>query len=329
MIRAEDPMPRSLRSLAAATPPGYRFESLAEGAAWMVRESALADLRAAGFGPGSDGALESSGIAGRAPLRGFNLGAQRAFLRTFARGGLARYWSRGFRDPRRPFLELQLSERLRQAGLPTPEVLFARARRRGRGFELELCTRRIEGAVDLSSWFQAACTGAHSAAAKRRLLERLGRSLGAWMAFGFEHADLTPRNFLWAAEPGGEGALWVLDLDKSSLGAPLDRRRREALLARLWRHIARRPRLRAAFSRSDRARFLRAFAIGAEDRAAPASPAAACAALGPPAAARWAAGRRRWFGLWRAIERRQRRALVLHRLGWLLERLLGRRPRDL
>jgi hypothetical protein len=323
-------MPRSLHSLAADTPAGYRFELDGPGRAWMVRESARAALCAAGFGPARNGPLEASGIAGRQPLQGFRLGAERALLRSFARGGLARHLGLGFRDPARPFAELALSERLRGAGLPTPEVLFARARQRGRRFELELCTRRIEGAVDLSSWLQNAGLGAPGAGSKRRWIERLGHNLGAWMASGFEHADLTPRNFLLAPVPGGVGSLWVLDLDKSRLGAPLPAARREALLARLWRHIARRPRLRAALSRADRARFLRAFAAGSTQRALqPAPDGERFADLGLPRRELWAGARRRWFPLWRAVERRHRRGLALHRLGWALEALLGRRPRDL
>jgi hypothetical protein len=150
------------------------------------------------------------------------------------------------------------------------------------------------------------------------------------MASGFEHADLTPRNFLLAPGPVGDGALWVLDLDKSRLEEPLAAVRREALLARLWRHIARRPGLRAALSRADRARFLRAFAAGSAQRALePAPPSARFADLGGPPPEPWAGARRRWFPLWRAVERRHRRGLALHRLGWALEALLGRRPRDL
>jgi Lipopolysaccharide kinase (Kdo/WaaP) family len=346
-------------------PAGYRYECQGGFAAWHVRLQDQAELSALGLSPSSDGPpglFGASDIAGRRPLEQFAIAGRRALLRRFARGGLMRYFGAGFRDPRRPFRELALAAELRARGLPTPEVLFARARLRRRRFELDLCTYRIEGAQDLSAWLTELGRGQVPFSERVQVLSALGLSLGAWQASGFEHADLTPRNFLLqrrassahaSSAPAsgaratlGQGvaperadglALWVLDLDKSTLGAPLVYAQRVALLWRLWRHILRRPGLCSSLTRCDRARFLRGYAQGFAQRqaqlnGAPGRPNAAreFEVLWPSSISAQSVGNPDpWTHWWSAVQLRQRRSQALHRLGWWFEALLKRSPKDL
>ncbi|HVS18798.1 MAG TPA: lipopolysaccharide kinase InaA family protein, partial [Planctomycetota bacterium] len=129
-------------------------------------------------------------------------------------------------------------------------------------------------------------------------LDAAGRFVARLHGLGFEHADLTPRNLLAERVPGANGdpRLWVIDLDGSTLAVEaLALERRKANLARLGRHLDRMGREHGAGpTRSDRWRFLRAYAPDREER--------------------------RRLGR----ELAQRPSGRLHRLGWGLERLLGR-----
>lgn len=263
-----------------------------------VRAEVASRLEAAGFGPDADGALDESPLAGRRPLAAI-AGTQGAFLlRRFSHGGLLR-WLTGarFADPARPFRELALSERLRHAGLATPEVLAARARRAALfGWELALVTRRVAGARDLGALLGAYRRGELEHARLRAALRACGRAVSALHAAGFLHADLNPNNLLVDERAEGEPAVWTIDLDRSRFVESLDEARRRDNLRRLYRHVARREeRHGRALARTDFARFLRSYDAS------------------------------RWKADWRAIAVEHARRGIWHRLGWWIEERASRR----
>lgn len=243
-------------------------------------------------------------VGGPAPLD--------ALVRRFSHGGLARALTgRRFKDPARPFEELRLSEALRQASIPTPRVIAARAVRHGLGgYELALVTERLPGKVDVGMLVGQVRRGDAPRAHLRRALVQSARLIAAMHDAGFRHADLQPANLLVPTGGGGaarrgleaSGAA-VLDLDRSEFlpdeASPnaLPEATRWRNLGRLWRHVHRREqKYGAVLSPADLALFLRAYGVPG-DRLARASSQVQAAATSNA---------------------------ILHRAGWWLDALLGR-----
>lgn len=260
----------------------------------------------AGFGPEQDGDLPQSDLTGRRPLYELSAGEERFVVRRFSHGGLMR-WITGvrYRDAERPFRELILSDSLRRAGIPTPQVVAARARMAlGGGWFLDLVTRRIEETTDLGILLAEACAGRLPAGVRRRLLRTVGSLIRRLHRHGCLHADLTPSNILVerASLEEEEPKLWVIDLDRSEHLDDLSMGERYANLRRLYRYVARRERrFGRAFSTADLMRFLSAYE---PDRA-------------------------RRGSTWRAIASAHRRNWLFHSLGWVFEGWFGKglRPR--
>ena len=278
----------------AAEPLPEGFELREDSRGWVVsRRDSAAELAEVGFSLDSDGAATSAGLAGRKAMPVLRSGRGELVLRRFTHGGLLR-WLTGarFRDAGRPLQELRDSLRLAQAGVRTPEVVAARARRAsGWGWELALLTRRVDGASDGGALLER---GAVSSRERARLFALAGAAVRRLHELGFLHADLHPKNLLFRREPdGGWGAPWVLDLDRSQWRIPLGAADRGTNLVRLFRYVERR-RVAGQFdySRADVERFL--------------------AAYEPERARRRA--------LARAVGEAYSRSLRWHRLGWKVER---------
>jgi len=287
-----------------APPDDYLCERGRRGILWVRRESAAAVIRA-GFAPDSELELEPSEHSGRRPLDELVLGTEgggRCLVRRYSHGGLMRWLTgRRFLDPTRPFAELRLSETLRERGVPTPQVVAARACRAPiLGWKLDLVTREVADAGDLATLFSSIQRGELGDAPLARLLAELGRFLERAHSAGLLHADLQPANLLLEmnALRGKAPAFWILDLDRSRLGAPLSCEERGQNLGRLLRHVQRRQAERKSpgLSRTDFARIL----VGYE----------------PDRAARKT--------LWTSIRAHSVSTLFLHRIGWWLERVFGR-----
>ena len=294
-------------------PEGFRVER-AGGGVLAVREDLAAPLRAAGFTADGDEAFEASDLAGRSPMGEISLPEGRFVVRRFHHGGVLRWLTRGrFADPERPFRELALAAELARRGVPTTEIVAARARpARPVGWRLEIVSRRLEHVWDAAEVLEALRAGELGPAARRTFLAELGRRIGSLHRVGFLHADLHPRNLLFArdlapggtpGEPGEPVRSWVLDLDRSRFLARLDEDARRANLRRFLRAVRRREERGRAFLRPlDAVRFLRAY--GAE------------------------LGRAGWS--WRedlaALQRGARREERWHRWSWRAEELLGGGP---
>jgi len=275
-------------ALRASLAEQFEFEDERRGC--IARRKGLrAQLDAAGFTLDSNGVAAPSELGGRNALWSFRVGHEEFVLRRFTHGGLLRWLTgRRFRDPERPFREAQLSQQLQAAGIATPDVVCMRAVRAGSGgWNLDLVTRRVVGARDLSAVLEST----DDRAVRARLLDAFGGWLRRLHDVGFLHADLHPKNVLvrGGAEPPFE--LWVVDLDRSVFRAELGDRERAGNLARLLRYVWRR-RTRLGLRAHDLARTLRAYEPDGVRRQE----------------------------LWRRIRTRTERTLLLHRAGWWLER---------
>lgn len=281
-----------MRSLAVLRELPAHFEVVSNRRGVLaVRRSALSALRSAGFDVESDGAARPSDLGGRTPLLEIDGGGARFVVRSFTHGGLLRWLTgRRFFDPERPFRELLDSERLARAGVPTPVVIAARARRAPfAGWHLTLVTQRVETAIDLGrAWSEA------SDPVRRVLLVAAGNLVARLHALGFVHADLHPRNLLVEeCADAAQARLLVIDLDRSTWRRSLSAAERRANLCRMLRYAVR----EYGCNARDCARFLRAYQ--------------------PDRAARHAD--------WCAIEAAYLRTLRWHAGGWWFERRLGRR----
>ncbi len=291
-------------------PSGY---GVVEGGVGLlaVLESLRSEVLGAGFGPDGGESLEASDLSGRTRLLQFPLSdGSRAVVRRFTHGGLLRVATgERYGDPQRPFKELVLSARLKSEGIPTPEVLAARAiRMRPFGWQLSLITRRVEGVKDLAVLMEARRAGKGQLASWRRSIEAVGELIGRLHCAGFVHADLHPRNLLLSAQSleGADPAVQALDLDRSRFVTGLSSRTRRRNLLRFARAVQKREERGVPFlTRGDSLRFLRAYGIGLRSSGDPAPT---------------------WREDWRRIRAYGGAAGWLHGVGWTLERVLGRGP---
>ena len=290
-------------------PRGYRLIESRAGVL-ALDEAAEPALTSGGFGPEGGEELARSEFSGRRPLgviRAQDAAGKpvRYVVRSFHHGGLFRWLGPHlYLDPRRPFHELRLAVELDALGIRTPRVVAARARRSGGGaggWKLDLVTRAIEGCMDGAEALDRLRRGELDPRQRAQLFRSAGRLIGRLHHHGFLHKDLHARNLLFGTELADADAAWVLDLDGSRfVPGGLEDAQRWDNLARAWRWLRRREeRLGRSTSRTDLARFLRAYRDGLE-------------AAGPG-----------WTLDWRQVQRRDRRGKLFHQAGWWLEGRLG------
>ncbi|HPF15001.1 MAG: hypothetical protein H6830_01055 [Planctomycetes bacterium] len=198
-------------------------------------------------------------MKGRGNLEEFHLPGRVLVIRRFRRGGLVRLANKDrFLDPERPFEEIRLSLALQQLGFQTPTIVAARSQRVGiLGYRLEVVTERVDGAQSLGRLLGLQRAGLELPVPFAELAACFGDLVRRMHAVGFVHSDLQPENFLW--RPGTEGALWILDLDRSRFEGtlPLAAKLRVQNLWRLWRYILRGDAEARSLRRVDYQRFLK------------------------------------------------------------------------
>lgn len=269
---------------------------------WAVRTECADALAHARFGPEGDGELRESALVGRKPLYEISTPAGVFVVRRFSHGGLWRFATgRRFKDPSRPFREIQLADHLARHDIRTAEIVAARARRTsGSWWELDLVTRRVDSVLDLGELMGRARRGEVAPRVISACSTALGQCVQRLHACGFFHADLTPNNVLVneSVLVGADPLLTVLDLDRARVLQVWSDEDRRTNLRRLYRFVARREeRDGRALRRTDYARFFTQYSV---DREA-------------------------WQADWHAIERDHARADGWHKFGWLLEQTFGKR----
>jgi hypothetical protein len=234
-------------------------------------------------------------LSGRGEILVLSTARGEIVAKRLGRGGLLSGLARHlFLDARRGWREAEVAEDLRRAGWATPAVVAARSTRRvGLLHELEIATARVDGAVDLLAALRA--DGPTDGLARAT-----GRTLRGLHDAGLRHRDLQARNLLVPdGFPGSGGAadpdaLIVIDLDRCRMGAPLDGTERIAAWARLGRSLVKTGILPSR---------------GPADSRALAACRAALRAYGTLGGVRPAS-------LMRAVSRKLRRDVVVHRTLW-------------
>lgn len=157
---------------------------------------------------------------------------ERAVLRHYRHGGVLAPLTRDIfvGSPPRPVLELAASEALRRRGVRTPEVLGLFWKPAGPlMYRADLITREVPG-PDLAAWLRER----HPALRRRRVLRRVGEALAGFHVAGLHHPDLNLKNLI-IREQSNDAEVWVLDLDRATVGAPLAEHEAVAQLKRLER----------------------------------------------------------------------------------------------
>ena len=141
----------------------------------------------------------------------------RAVVRHNRHGGLFAPFTRDlFLPPTRAPHELAVSLRLRELGVPTPDVLMFGTSSSGLVFRrADVVTREIERAFDLATFM----TGQTPAARRAAAWEATRTLVRTMNAAGVRHHDLNVKNVLLA--PGESGlSAYLLDVDRVTIGAP-------------------------------------------------------------------------------------------------------------
>lgn len=142
-------------------------------------------------------------------------------------GAFARFTRDLFIAPTRAPYELEVSRRLTELGVPTPEIVaYALYPRGGLLQRSDVCSREISGGHDLAQ----VLTG-EGPAQRQAALHAASRLVGALSRVGARHHDLNAKNILIAA-----GRAWVLDVDRTVVGSDPERAL-AANLARLLRSL--------------------------------------------------------------------------------------------
>jgi 3-deoxy-D-manno-octulosonic acid kinase len=160
-------------------------------------------------------------LSGRGPAYAIPLGPGRVVVRHVRHGGLLAPLTRDlFLAPTRAPYELAVSHRLRDGGVPTPQIVAyvtypaAMFLRRA-----DVITREIPDATDLGSLLG---TASRSAADRAALWEAVSELVAALAAVGAYHADLNVKNVLISTAADGRHTAHAIDVDRVVWGHPGD-----------------------------------------------------------------------------------------------------------
>lgn len=203
---------------------------------------------------------EADGARGRAAIAIAPLGsgADRVALRGLRRGGwLGPLLGGALADAQRPFAELAVTARLREAGAPVPRPLVAIAWRRGPVWNAALGTAFVDDAVDAATLLATAPPRAR----RRRILAAAGSAVRRFHDLGGAHPDLHAGNLL-VREHGERVDVWIVDLDGARADTPQGPAARMHQLMRLYRSLHKRGLLAAAGGPRGALWFLHAYTAG-------------------------------------------------------------------
>ena len=226
----------------SALPTGFR--ELRRGRARLVvaegRASAVAQLGLPGpLDEALAAGLEAAGPQGRGPVSVLPLpdSDQRLVVRKLLHGGLLGPWLGGlFLGLSRPIGELAVTARLRRAGAPVPEPVFAAGERRlGPLWHAAVATVYQEGTIDGQAFLESAPSEEALVAAAAAA----GRAVRRFHDAGGRHGDLHVKNLLLRPTREGPRVL-VIDLDRARMTPGLTPGERMSQIMRLFRSLVKR-----------------------------------------------------------------------------------------
>ena len=215
-----------------ATPSGRLFVRRE----WYASVRALDLLAPGSFERWLAGAPSAGTGRNATGLVALGAGGPPAVLRRLQHGGLLGRWlGPRYLSATRSLRELELTSRLRAAGAPVPEPVFAIALRRGPFWTHALATLYEEGAVDA---LQFLASGPDEARVLRAAAA-IGAAVRRFHDAGGRHPDLHVKNLLLRETRAGAEAI-VIDLDRGAAGERPGLRARARELGRLWRSLRKR-----------------------------------------------------------------------------------------
>ena len=218
-------------------PPG--FVKLAVGATRAVCDAALAPeiqelLRHQTLYDYAASSPTARAIAGRGTAYVASLpGGERVVVRHNRHGGALAALTRDlFRPPTRAPLELQISERLRQLGIPTPTILAYATYPFAPGFwRADVVTRYVSPSADLSDVLVS-----DDDLLRADAWEATAILVREMSAAGVRHHDLNVKNVLLHLHGDAPSVAILLDVDRVVFGEPPERALEENL-SRLFRSV--------------------------------------------------------------------------------------------
>lgn len=182
--------------------------------------------------------MKGRGDVFAAPLPG---GDESIVVRHAFRGGAPATVTRDlFFPPTRGLRELLVSQRLRAAGVCTPEVVAYVTYPAGAILRrFDIATKEIPNGADLFAWLAAT----DDEGARDVVLNAAAGAVASLIAAGAHHADLNIRNILVAPGPDGGLTGWILDVDRVRFHAPGSPTVRDANAGRLRRSLRKSMRL--------------------------------------------------------------------------------------
>ena len=158
----------------------------------------------------------------------------------FRGGAPARLTRDLFLPPTRGLRELLVSQRLRAAGVRTPEVVAYVTYPAGAILRrFDIATREIPNGADLFAWLAAT----EDEGARDVVLSAAAGAVASLVAAGAHHPDLNIRNVLVAPGPDGGLSGWILDVDRVRFHVPGSPTVRDANITRLRRSLRKSMRL--------------------------------------------------------------------------------------
>jgi 3-deoxy-D-manno-octulosonic acid kinase len=201
-------------------------------------------------------------LEGRTPLLSILLkDGTKTVVRSYSHGGLLRGLTRNlYLSGSRSFEELVLTEQIRSSGIPTVRPVGAVHRRIFPFFyRAYFISLEIPEAEDLPRYLLR--TGSHPSpenlVEKRKTIHSVGRLIRQFHRAGFYHSDLQLKNILIA-----EGGPLLIDFDRCYRKKVLALRERTRNILRLNRSAEKWKRAGIPLSKTDRLRFLSAYAEG-------------------------------------------------------------------
>jgi len=213
--------------------PGGRLWVRSE---WHPTVRRLALLAPGGFERWLAGAPSAGAGRGATGLVALAAGGPAAVVRRLQHGGLlGPLLGERYLSATRALHELEVTARLRAAGAPVPEPVFALALRRGPFWTHALATLYEEGAVDALQFLASSPDESRVL----RAAAAIGAAVRRFHDAGGRHPDLHVKNLLLRETRAGAEAI-VIDLDRGAAGAKPGLPARARELGRLWRSLTKR-----------------------------------------------------------------------------------------
>lgn len=187
--------------------------------------------------------MKGRGDVFAAPLPGHD---DAVVVRHAFRGGAPARLTRDlFLPPTRGLRELLVSQRLRAAGVNTPEVVAYVTYPAGAILRrFDIATREIPNGADLFAWLAAT----EDVGARDVVLNAAAGAVASLVSAGAHHPDLNIRNVLVAPGPDGGLIGWILDVDRVRFHVPGSPTVRDANITRLRRSLRKSMRLGLSIS---------------------------------------------------------------------------------